>query len=168
MSYIQEPYFAVKAWELITQRDLEVIDEKADFLDYTKNEILLAALCVAEVVELVARALFSFVIVPYYFITGNSFEPFRTTIIYTALTIGMTGKALYYNIFSKFAFINSIGSASQLIGMDNLAENDTLVEYFNDIEKHRDNIVRLLSNMTTYSKWYSGFPMPKAEEQATQ
>ena len=33
MSYIQEPYFAVKAWELITQRDLEVIDETADFLD---------------------------------------------------------------------------------------------------------------------------------------
>lgn len=59
MSYIQEPYFAVKAWELITQRDLEVIDETADFLDYTKNEILLAALCVAEVVELVARAIFS-------------------------------------------------------------------------------------------------------------
>lgn len=80
----------------------------------------------------------------------------------------MTAKALFYNIFSKFAFINSIGSASQLIGMENLSENNNFVEFFNDIEKHRDVIVGFLSNVTTRSKWYSGFPMPQAEEQAPE
>jgi len=155
MSYIQEPYFAIKAWEVITQRDLGVIDDKNDFLDYLKDEILLSALCVAEVVELVARALFSFVIVPYYFVRGHSFETYRNSIIYTALTIGMTGRALFHNVFSKFAFISSIGSASNLMGFDKFPES--LIEYFTDVENKKVEAIQILNSVTPYSKYNSGF-----------
>ncbi|MBS0629491.1 MAG: hypothetical protein JSS30_04615 [Verrucomicrobia bacterium] len=164
MNYIQEPYFAVNAWDVIASRDLQVIDEKANFLEYAKTELLLVALCVAEVVELVARAVFSIFAVPYYFITGNEYTQYRNAIIYTALTIGMTGRALYHNLFSKFAMINSIGSASDLLGMEDFGTNPKVISYFNDVEQYKETVVKLLNNMRKYSQWHSGFSVGLADE----
>lgn len=159
MNYINEPYFAPKVWERIAQRDLNVIDKKARFFTYAKSELLLVALCVAEVVELVARVIFSIAVVPLYFVRGNgeSLLLYRWSIIYTALTLVMTGKALYHNLFSKYAFINSIGPASQLLGDAKLIEK--VVEIFSNIKENKEKVKSILKDL-------SGIEDPGVPEQA--
>lgn len=152
MNYINEPYFAVKAWTLMADRDLLEVDEKADFLDYTATQFLLTALCVAETVELVARALFSFIIVPYYFVAGKSYETYRNSIIYTALTIGATTKALYHNVFSKFVVVNVVGSAA---GQAYERVKDKIFEIYAD---HKDLAKYYLNIVTKHTLWQAELP----------
>ncbi len=155
MNYINESYFATKAWERIAQRDLDVIDKKARFFTYAKTEALLVALCVAEVVELVARVIFSFAIVPYYFVKGNapSLFQYRFSIIHTALTFLMTGKALYHNLFSKYAFVNSLGPAF------GEKVKEKIVEIFSNIKENKDQAKSLL-------KCFAGIEDPGVPEEA--
>lgn len=108
-----------KTLNLLSSRDIEVAYENNQTLYYAGVELTLAALSVAQLVEVLARTCFGLIIVPYYLFSGqsNQVRDYTESIGMVLIGLAITITSLYQNLFSKTALIPSIGPLWRLFGV---------------------------------------------------
>lgn len=149
IDFINEPFIGVKALDVLAWRDLEVVEGRANTYVYATTELLLAVLCVAEVVELVARVCFAIVTAPYFLATGKPGFQLQRVLKHTGETFAITVIGLYYNLFSQLASFNSI---ALLFGLDKRE-----IEEITDIKNNKEFITNRLTNMSKMYVFKEGF-----------